>query len=56
MISAASNNVVKAIYAYSLADRKTGMQSLAFLIALAAAGSGAVALALVEPRALAFRL
>jgi uncharacterized membrane protein (DUF4010 family) len=38
MISAASNNVVKAIYAYSLADRKTGTQSLAFLIALAAAG------------------
>ncbi|MGA7684902.1 MAG: MgtC/SapB family protein [Terriglobales bacterium] len=38
MISAASNNVVKAIYAYSLADRKTGRQSLAFLIALAAAG------------------
>jgi uncharacterized membrane protein (DUF4010 family) len=38
MIAAASNNVVKAIYAYSLADRKTGRQSLAFLIALAAAG------------------
>jgi uncharacterized membrane protein (DUF4010 family) len=38
MISAASNNVVKAIYAYSFADRKTGTQSLAFLIALAAAG------------------
>jgi uncharacterized membrane protein (DUF4010 family) len=38
MISAASNNVVKAIYAYSLADKKTGRQSLAFLIALAAAG------------------
>jgi uncharacterized membrane protein (DUF4010 family) len=38
MISAASNNVVKAIYAYSLADRKTGIQSLSFLIALAAAG------------------
>jgi uncharacterized membrane protein (DUF4010 family) len=38
MIAAASNNVVKAIYAYSLADKKTGTQSLAFLIALAAAG------------------
>jgi uncharacterized membrane protein (DUF4010 family) len=38
MISAASNNVVKAIYAYSLADRKTGIQSLSFLIALGAAG------------------
>jgi uncharacterized membrane protein (DUF4010 family) len=38
MIAAASNNVVKAIYAYSLADRKTGRQSLVFLIALAAAG------------------
>ncbi|MGA9355857.1 MAG: MgtC/SapB family protein [Terriglobales bacterium] len=38
MISAASNNVVKAIYAYSLADRKTGRQSVAFLIGLAAAG------------------
>ncbi|MFZ3339857.1 MAG: MgtC/SapB family protein [Terriglobales bacterium] len=38
LISAASNNVVKGIYAYSLADRKTGRQSLAFLIGLAAAG------------------
>lgn len=38
LIAAASNNVVKAIYAYSLADRKTGIQSLSFLIALAAAG------------------
>jgi uncharacterized membrane protein (DUF4010 family) len=38
LIAAASNNVVKAIYAYSLADRKTGIQSLSFLIALAVAG------------------
>jgi uncharacterized membrane protein (DUF4010 family) len=38
LIAAASNNIVKGIYAYSLADRKTGLQSLTFLIALAAAG------------------
>jgi uncharacterized membrane protein (DUF4010 family) len=38
LIAAASNNVVKGIYAYSLADRKTGIQSLSFLIGLAAAG------------------
>jgi uncharacterized membrane protein (DUF4010 family) len=38
MIAAASNNVVKAIYAYSLADRRTGGQSLVFLIGLAVAG------------------
>jgi uncharacterized membrane protein (DUF4010 family) len=38
LIAAASNNLAKGIYAYSLADRKTGVQSLAFLIALAAAG------------------
>ncbi|MGB7546851.1 MAG: MgtC/SapB family protein [Terracidiphilus sp.] len=38
LIAAASNNIVKGIYAYSLADRKTGVQSLAFLIALAAIG------------------
>jgi uncharacterized membrane protein (DUF4010 family) len=38
MIAAASNNLVKGIYSYSLADRKTGRQSLAFLISLAAAG------------------
>ena len=29
LIAAASNNVVKGIYAYGLADRKTGAQSLA---------------------------
>ena len=38
MIAAASNNLVKGVYSYSLADRKTGIQSLSFLIGLAAAG------------------
>jgi len=38
LIAASSNNVVKGIYAYSLADRKTGVQSLLFLVGLAAAG------------------
>ena len=38
LIAAASNNIVKGIYAYSLADRKTGVQSLLFLVSLAAAG------------------
>jgi uncharacterized membrane protein (DUF4010 family) len=38
LIAASSNNAVKGIYAYSLADRKTGLASLASLIALAAAG------------------
>jgi uncharacterized membrane protein (DUF4010 family) len=38
LIAAASNNLIKGIYAYSLADRKTGVQSLALLAALAAAG------------------
>ncbi|MGA9899586.1 MAG: MgtC/SapB family protein [Terriglobales bacterium] len=38
LIAAASNNLVKGIYAYSLADRKTGVQSLALLAALAAFG------------------
>jgi uncharacterized membrane protein (DUF4010 family) len=37
LIAAASNNVVKGIYAYSLAERKTGLQSLLFLVALGAA-------------------
>ena len=35
LVAAASNNIVKGIYAFSLADRKTGVQSLAFLTALA---------------------
>jgi uncharacterized membrane protein (DUF4010 family) len=38
LIAAASNNIVKGIYAYSLADRKTGLQSLLFLAGLAVAG------------------
>jgi uncharacterized membrane protein (DUF4010 family) len=38
LIAAASNNLVKGIYAYSLADRKTGVRSLALLAALAALG------------------
>ena len=38
IIAAASNNVVKGIYAYSLADRKTGAQALAMLLGLAASG------------------
>jgi uncharacterized membrane protein (DUF4010 family) len=37
-IAASSNNVAKGIYAFSLADRKTGIQSLAMLVALAALG------------------
>jgi uncharacterized membrane protein (DUF4010 family) len=37
-IAASSNNLVKGIYAYSVADRKTGLQSLALLAALAALG------------------
>jgi uncharacterized membrane protein (DUF4010 family) len=38
LIAAASNNVVKGIYAFSLADRKTGAPSLAMLLGLAALG------------------
>ncbi len=38
LIAAASNNLVKGIYAYSLADRKTGVQSLALLTGLGALG------------------
>jgi uncharacterized membrane protein (DUF4010 family) len=38
LIAAASNNLVKGIYSYTLADRKTGTQSLALLIALTVAG------------------
>lgn len=37
-IAASSNNIVKGIYSYSLADRKTGRQSLAMLVALALLG------------------
>ncbi len=38
LIAAASNNLVKGIYAFSLADRKTGIRSLCLLAALALAG------------------
>ena len=38
LIAAASNNLIKGIYAYSLADRETGTQSLSLLTALAALG------------------
>jgi len=38
LIAAASNNLAKGIYSYSLADRKTGIQSLLLLAALAVAG------------------
>jgi uncharacterized membrane protein (DUF4010 family) len=38
VIAAASNNLIKGIYSYSLADRKTGRQSLSLLMALSAAG------------------
>jgi uncharacterized membrane protein (DUF4010 family) len=38
LIAAASNNLVKGIYAYTMADRKTGMLSVTLLAMLAAAG------------------
>jgi uncharacterized membrane protein (DUF4010 family) len=38
LIAAASNNLVKGIYAYAMADRKTGTQSLCLLVGLAALG------------------
>jgi uncharacterized membrane protein (DUF4010 family) len=38
VIAAASNNLIKGIYAYAMADRKTGIQSLYLLIGLAALG------------------
>jgi len=38
LIAAASNNLVKGIYAYSLSDRATGIRSLCLLVALALAG------------------
>ena len=38
LIAAASNNLMKGVYAYSLADGKTGTQSLSLLIALAVLG------------------
>jgi uncharacterized membrane protein (DUF4010 family) len=38
LIAAASNNLVKGIYSFSLSDRKTGVLSLSLLAALAVAG------------------
>ncbi len=38
LIAAASNNVMKGVYAFMLCDRKTGVQSIALLAALAVAG------------------
>ncbi len=38
LIATSSNNLMKGIYAYSLADRKTGRQALALLAGLAVAG------------------
>jgi len=38
LIAAASNNVAKGIYAYTLSDRRTGVQSLCLLVALAILG------------------
>ena len=38
LIAAASNNLIKGVYSYCLADRKTGVQSLSLLVALATAG------------------
>jgi uncharacterized membrane protein (DUF4010 family) len=38
MIAAASNNLVKGIYSYSMSDRKTGVLSLSLLAALSLAG------------------
>jgi uncharacterized membrane protein (DUF4010 family) len=37
-IAASSNNLVKGIYVFTLADRKTGMQSLALLAVFAILG------------------
>jgi uncharacterized membrane protein (DUF4010 family) len=37
-IAASSNNIIKGIYAYSLADRKTGIQALVMLLSLAVMG------------------
>lgn len=38
VIAAASNNLIKGVYAYVIADRKTGVESLSLLTALALAG------------------
>jgi uncharacterized membrane protein (DUF4010 family) len=38
LIAASSNNFIKGIYAFALSDRRTGIMSLALLVALAVAG------------------
>ena len=38
VIAAASNNLIKGIYAYGFADRRTGRQGFALLMALALLG------------------
>ena len=38
LIAAASNNLIKGIYAYAFADRKTGLASLCLLVAFGALG------------------
>ena len=38
LIAASSNNLAKGVYAFTLSDRKTGIQSLALLASLAALG------------------
>jgi uncharacterized membrane protein (DUF4010 family) len=38
LIAAASNNLIKGIYAFSLSDRATGVRGLCLLTALAIAG------------------
>jgi uncharacterized membrane protein (DUF4010 family) len=38
LVAAASNNLIKGVYAYFWADRKTGKQGLYLLLSLAVAG------------------
>jgi hypothetical protein len=38
LIAASSNNLIKGIYAYSLSDRQTGIQSLCLAAVLAVGG------------------
>ncbi|MNV75165.1 hypothetical protein D3C71_1684370 [compost metagenome] len=38
IIAAASNNLIKGIYAYALSSRKAGLESLYFLLGMAAGG------------------
>jgi uncharacterized membrane protein (DUF4010 family) len=37
-LAAASNNLIKGIYAYGFGERRTGLQALALLVALAVLG------------------